>query len=214
MPRGFAPPCRRPWPKADLLEDTPARRKGRLWLTIGEIAAVIAVVIAGLNYWDSHREHQAQALRDANQTRQSNLAASLVLQGDVQAGGRRLALKAVNPAQVIESQRYVFPHDLVDHPIEVTAASPGLDAAWLAPGLNRKLDAAHAKGEGHGRTPVAIVTSYLFGGEVRQDRALYLVGYAWRRPFLHGREITLEGIAFRNRLPLADPQGAVDKAAQ
>lgn len=194
------------------MDETPARRKGRLWLTIGEVAAVIAVIIAGLNYWDSHREHQAQAQRDAVQARQSNLAATLALAGEVQAGGRRLALKSVDPSQVIESQHYVFPHELIDHAIEVTAATPGLDAAWLAPGLNHELDAAHAAGEGHGRAPVAIVTSYLAGGEMRQDHTLYVVGYAWRRPFLHGREITLEGVSLRGRLAAGDPQAAVEKA--
>lgn len=194
------------------MEETAARRRGRLWLNIGEAAAVLAVIIAGLNYWDSHRDHEAQAARDAAQARQSSLASALALEGAVQAGGRRLALKAVDPSEVIESQRYVFPREVVDHPIDVTAAAPGLDSVWLAAGLNRKLDAAHAPAVGRGRAPVAIVTAYLSRGEVRQDRSLYIVGYTWRRPFLHGREITLEGLAFHGRISAADPQAAVETA--
>lgn len=194
------------------MEDASARRRGRLWLTIGEAAAVLAVIIAGLNYWDSHREHEAQAQRDSAQARQSAIASALALEGEAQSGGRRLTLKAVDRGQVIESQRYVFPHEVVDHVVDVTAAAPGIEAAWLAAGLNRKLDAAHAPSEGRGRVPVAILTAYLSSGEVRQDRSLYIVGYAWRRPFLHGREITLQGLAFHSRLSAADPQAAVDKA--
>ncbi|HWD68051.1 MAG TPA: hypothetical protein VG227_08845 [Caulobacteraceae bacterium] len=194
------------------MEDAPARRRGRLWLTIGEVAAVLAVVIAGLNYWDSHREHEAQAQRDAVQARQSNLASAIDLEGTVQSGGRRLGLKAVDSTQVIESQRYVFSREIVDHPIEITASAPGLDSVWLAPGLNRRLDGDHAPAEGRGHVPVAIVTAYLSRGEVRQDRSLYIIGYAWRRPFLHGREISLQGLAFRGRLSSGDPQAAVEKA--
>lgn len=194
------------------MDEAPQRRQRRLWLTIGEAAAVLAVLIAGLNYWDSHREHEAETKRDAAQARQSSLAAALALEGEAQSGGRRLALKSVNPGQVIESQRYLFPQDVLDHPVDVTAASPGIDAGWIAPGLVRKLEAAHAPGEGRGRLPVAITTGYLSNGEVRQDRSLYLVGYAWRRRFLHGREITLEGIALRGGIAGSDQQAAVEKA--
>lgn len=194
------------------MEDTPARRRGRLWLNIGEAAAVIAVIIAGLNYWDSHREHEAQAQRDSAQARRTALASALALEAEVQFGGRRLALKAVDPGQVIESQHYVFPQEVVDHAVDVTAAAPGIEQSWLAPGLVRQLVARHAPPEGRGHLPVAIVSTYLAGGEIHQDRSLYLVGYVWRRRFLRAPEISLQGLAFRGRLPAADPQAVVEKA--
>jgi hypothetical protein len=194
------------------MDDTPQRRRGRLWLNIGEAAAVLAVIIAGLSYWDSHREHEAEARREAAQANQSNLATALALEGEAQTGGKRLALKSVNPGQVIESQHYVFPNAVLDHPVEVTAASPGIEAGWIAPGLVKTLDANKAPSKGSGRVPVAITTGYLSNGEVRQDRSLYVVGYAWRERFLHGREITLQGLAFRGRISAPDTQAAVEKA--
>jgi hypothetical protein len=194
------------------MTETSARQR-RFWLTVGEAAAILAVIIAGLNYWDSHREHEAQARRDAAQARQSSLAATLVLVGEAQAGGRRLALKAVDPGEVIVSQSYILPREVADHAIEVTARAPGLEVSELAPGVIRQLSARHAPAAGAGRLPMAIVTSYLADGEARQDRSLYVVGYAWRRRFMRGPEISLQGLAFRARLaPAADPQAAVERA--
>jgi len=187
-------------------------RRRRLWLTIGEGAAILAVAIAALNYWDSHRQHVDEARRADAQARQASLASSLVLVASVQSGGRELALRTVEPRQVIESQRYVFPRAILDHPVEVTAAAPRIDAGWIAPGVAKALDSAHAKGAGAARAPVAIVTTYLENGETRQDRSLYLIGYAWKRHFLGGREITLQGIAFRGRQSAGDLQAAVDRA--
>jgi len=190
----------------------PERKRGRLWLTVGEIAAVLAVAIAALNYWDSHREHVAEARRDAAQAQQASLASALLLEAEVQAGGRQLALKTVAPGQVIQSQRYLFPRGILDHAMEVTAAAPRIDAGWIAPGLAKALDAAHAKGEGEARAPVAIVTTYLENGVSREDRSIYLIGFAWKRHFLGGRDITLQGVAFRGRQSSGDLQAAVDKA--
>jgi len=194
------------------LSDTLEKRRGRLWLTIGEIVAVVSLVIAGLSYWDSHRAHLDEARRDATQARQASLGQALVLEAQVEAGGRRLALKPVDPAQVIQSQRYEFAHQVLDHPVEVTAAAPGIDAGWIAPGLAKALDAAHAKGDGSARTPVGVVTTYLENGESREDRSIYLIGYSWKRHFLGGREITLQGVAFRARHAAGDLQSAVDAA--
>ena len=194
------------------MSDTLEKRRGRLWLTIGEIVAVVSLVIAGLSYWDSHRAHLDEARRDATQARQASLGQALVLEAQVEAGGRRLALKPVDPAQVIQSQRYEFAHQVLDHPVEVTAAAPGIDAGWIAPGLAKALDAAHAKGDGSARTPVGVVTTYLENGESREDRSIYLIGYSWKRHFLGGREITLQGVAFRARHAAGDLQSAVDAA--
>jgi hypothetical protein len=194
------------------LSDTPERRRGRLWLTLGEGVAVVAVIIAGLNYWDSHRARIDEARRDATQAQQASMAQVLVLQAQVASGGRLLALKPVDPGQVIQSQRYVFPRAVLDHAVDVTAAAPGIDAGWIAQGLARALDTGHVKGEGRARVPVAVVTTYLESGQSKEDRSIYLVGYAWKRRFLGGRDISLQGIAFRGRTGAGDPQAAVDRA--
>jgi hypothetical protein len=186
------------------------RKRGRLWIGVGEAAAVIAVIIAGLNYWDSRREHADQARRDAAQAQQAGLAESLVLTAAPQDGGRRLALRPADAGQVIQSQRYLFPAAVLDHPMDVTAAAPSIEAGWIAGGLSKALDQRHAKGEGRGRVPVGVVTTYLANGQQREDRAVYLVGYAWKGRLFGGRAITLEGVAFVRRA--SDLPAAVEHA--
>lgn len=177
--------------------ETPAARKRRrFWLNVGEVAAVLAVVIAGLSYWDGHREH-AQAARQA--AVQARAKAAFVLRGSADAGGRRIVLEAVDPTQAIQSQRYLFPAEVLDHAMEVSAARPQIDLVWLEAGLDRALDQARVKTDGEARLPVAITTTYVEDGETRIDRSLYEVGYAWRSRLLLGRRLTLQGIALIQR---------------
>jgi hypothetical protein len=99
----------------------------------------------------------------------------------------------------------------VDHVVDVTAAAPRIDSAWVAPGLGKALDSAHAKRTGEARLPVAVITAYLQDGEVRQDRSVYLIGYAWRGHLLGGREIDLQGLALQRRQAAGDLQAMVDR---
>ena len=191
--------------------ESPERKRGRLWLTIGEVAAVLGLVIAALNYWDSHRERLDEARREAAQATQASRGPAFVLEAAPEADGRRLALKAVEPGQVIQSQRYIFPRAVLDHAIEVTAAAPRIEAAWIAPGLDRALAAAHARKSGSGRVPVAVVTAYVEHGETRQDRSLYLIGYGWQGHFLGGRAVSLQGLALQRRQAVGDLQAQVDR---
>ena len=183
------------------------RPRGRLWISIGEGAAVLAVIIAALSYWDAHRQHVEEARSAA---RQARAQAALVLRAAAVEGGRRLTLDSVDPSQVIQSQRYVFPAAVLDHPMEVTAARPQIDQGWIAGGLDRVLK--DAKGDGEARLPVAIVTTYVEAGDTRQDRSLYALGYAWRSHFLGGRQIILQGLALERRGFSGDPRAAVERA--
>jgi hypothetical protein len=187
------------------------RKRRRLWINIGEAAAVLGLLIAALNYWDSHRERVDEARREAVQARQASQGPAFVLEAAPDAGGRRLVLKAVEPGQVIQSQRYLFPKAVLDHAVDVTAAAPGIEAAWIAPGLDRALNAAPARKTGAGRVPVAVITTYVEHGEPRQDRSLYLVGYGWRGHFLGGRAISLKGLALQRRQAGGDLQAQVDQ---
>jgi hypothetical protein len=191
--------------------ESPDRKRGRLWLTIGEVAAVLGLVIAALNYWDTHREHVEKSHLEAAQARQASRGAAFVLEAAPEGNGRRLGLKAVEPSQVIQSQRYVFPRAVLGHPVDVTAAVPRIEAAWIAPGLDRALAAAHATKAGLGRLPVAVVTVYVENGETRQDRSLYVVGYGWQGHFLGGRAISLQGLALQRRAVTGDLQAQVDR---
>ncbi len=186
----------------------PPKRRGRFWLNVGEAAAVIAVLIAGLNYWDSRRD-RGQAAHEAAKAAQAH--AAIVLRGEAEAGGRRIMLAAVSPGQVIQSQRYYFPRAVLDHAMEVSAARPQIDLAWIEGGLGHALEVAHAKGDGEAGVPVAIVTTFVEDGDTRTDRSLYRIGYAWRGRLLLGRRLVLQGIALEHRGVSGDLAALADR---
>lgn len=180
----------------------------RFWINVGEAAAVLAVLISALSYWDAHREraaveHQAQA--------QAQAEAAFVITATAGDGGRELLLAPLKATQAIQSQQYLFPRDVRSAAMSLSAARPRVDIDWVAAGLNRALDAARAKASGHGVLPVAIISSYFEDGEVRSDRSLYAIGYAWQPRFLLGRRISLEGLSLIQRGFAGDPQAAVDR---
>lgn len=177
-------------------------------MNVGEAAAVLAVVIAALSYWDAHREH-ALAARQADA--QARAHGVFVIKGAADPGGRRIELESLKPTQAIQSQRYVFPTAVLGHAMEVAAARPQIDVDWIAAGLGRALDEAHVKGDGEARLPVGIVTTYVEDGETRTDRSTYQIGYAYRSRFLLGRRITLQGISLVQRGNRGDLQDFVNR---
>jgi hypothetical protein len=187
---------------------TPGEKGRRFWLTIGEVAAVAAVVIASMNYWEAHRQHAAEQQHASAEERAQ---AAFVLTGSADARGRIVALQPVKTSQVIQSQTYLFPGDVLGHPQEVTAAKPGIDAEWISGGLGRALDQAGARGAGQAELPVGVVTTYVEDGESRTDRSIYQVGWAWRSRFLAGRKITLQGVSLLRRAAAGDLQAEVNR---
>lgn len=184
------------------------KRQRRFWLNVGEVVGVLALVITGVNAWQGWREHKAQEQHTAAAERAQS---AFVLIGQAKAGGRIVALDALKREQAIQSQRYIFPTSVLDHPMEISAAGAQIDAAWIASGLDRALDKAHAKGQGEALLPVGIVTTYVEDGETRTDRSLYRVGYAWRSRLLLGRQITLQGISLGRRGVTGNLQALVDQ---
>ena len=190
---------------------TPAQsveaRQRRLWITLGEAVGVLALVVAGLNYWDSHRErasaqHQAVA--------QAQAKTALVMIGAAEDDGARLALSPLNPAQAIQSQRYVFPSPVLDRVMEVSAARPQIDLAWVAGGLKRALAARSTPAEGEADMPVGVVTTYVEDGETYTDRSIYRVGYAFRSRFMFGRSVALQGLSLDRRAVAGDLKALVN----
>lgn len=181
-------------------------RRRRLWLTIGEVASIGALAIAVLSYLDNRRQHQAQ-----EQALQTQAHAPLVLVGTADDKGHALMIAAAASGQILQSQRYQFPSEVLDHPMEVTAARPQIDLAWVAHGLDRALDAAHAPDRGEARLPVAIVTTYLEDGTPHTDRAVYVVGVAWHSRLLVGRALRLQGLALGARSPRGDATAIVER---
>ena len=201
------------------MTETPGERKKRFrfWITLSELVGVLALVIAGLNSWDAHREHAAASRREAVADRAASAARSaVVLEGEMEADGGRLALRTVNPAQVVQSQRYLFPRALLAHAMEVSAARPQIDLDWIADGVRsdvaraRKAGAADADGEGS--LPVGVFTTYVEDGEMRTDASLYRLGYAWRGRLFGGPKLALQGVSLIRRAVPGDLRAAVEAA--
>jgi hypothetical protein len=188
---------------------TPEQRRRRVWITIGELVGVLALVIAGLNFWQSHQQYSSA--QKAAQT-EAKAKAAFVMAGVASPAGDRIDIRPLNADQAIESQTYIFPHALADHPIELSAAQPRLQRDWVERGLQAALKAERAKGAGEGVAPVGVVTTYVQDGETYTDSgSLYQVGYAWRSTLFGGRKITLEGVALAKRGVGGDLAAAVDR---
>ena len=185
-----------------------AGQSRRFWINVGEGAAVLAVLISALSYWDAHRERtvvEHQALSEAQ------AEAAFVLTGTPVDGGRRLVLAPLKPTQAIQSQTLYFPKAVRPDPVTLSASRPRIEIDWIAPGLGQALDASHAKSGGEALLPMAIVTVYVENGEMRTDRSLYRAGYAWQSRFLFGRRITLSGLALIRRGIADDPRAEVER---
>jgi hypothetical protein len=176
---------------------TPQQRRRRVWLTIGELVGVLALVIAGLNFWQSHQQYLTA--QKAEQTK-AQARSAFVMTGAASRTGDRIDFHPLNPDQAIQSQIYRFPDALADHPIQLAATQPRLERAWIEKGLREALKADRAPASGEGVAPVAVVTTYVQDGETyTDDGSLYQIGYAWRSTLFGGRKITLEGVALAKR---------------
>ena len=184
-----------------------ARRRQGLWLTAGEVIAVLALVVAGLNYWDAHRQHAEEANRASVHARAE---AAFVATGTADSPGRDIMLAPLTQGQAIQTQRYVFPTDVLDHPMEISAARPQIDVDWIVGGLRRALDDAHVRSSGEAQLPLAIITTYVEDGDTRTDRSIYQIGYAYRPRLLGGMQIRLQGIALSRRAASGDLQVMVN----
>lgn len=187
----------------------------RRWTTVGEVVGVAALTIAGLGYWDAHRERSVAQAEKAVSARREAVREALVLTGSVEGDGARLTLAPMRAGQAVQSQRYLFPRAVLDHAMEVTAAQPQIDRAWFEDGLKREVDAAArasgVKVEGEGELPVAVTTTYLEDGDLRTDRSLYRVGYRITPGGLfHGAKVTLQGLGLLERAADGDLQAKVD----
>lgn len=186
---------------------TPRRRQG-FWITVGEVVGVLALVIAGLNFWESHQQH-VEEMRRAQTSEAAS--AAFVATGTPDRDGRRLALAPLKSTQAIQSERYRFPADVQDQAREISAARPRIEADWIAGGLRSVLEAGHIHGAGEGHVPVLIETTYVEDGDTRTDRSLYRIGYAWRPKLLGGDQIRLEGLALVRRGVSGDGRAALEQ---
>jgi hypothetical protein len=195
----------------------PKKRLPIRWLTLAEVVGLVAVVIAGLGYWDSHRERsfeereRAAAERERKtEARVGALKQTFLMTAAPQGSGDWLRLTSVHPEQVIQTQSLTFPTEVRADSVETTG-NPRIEAGWIDAGL-AKAEQARGRGgkEAQGRLPVGIVTVYIEDGQVKTDRALYLLGYSLHPHLLRSDRLELEGLSLARRGVGENVQAAVD----
>jgi hypothetical protein len=204
-----------------MIQDEPPPKK-RLSLrkpSLTEVVGVAALLIAGLGYWDSHRERlqqdrekvaaehaRAAAEADQGKARQQEaqrdaLKHALLLTG-VPATGE-LRLQSARPEQVIQMQTLWFPSEVRPDSV-ATTGNPRIEARWIEDRLRKA-----AKPDDH-RLPVAVETSFIEDGETRTDRAVYLIGFSLHGRLVGGPKVEFEGLSLARRGVSGDLQGAVN----
>ncbi len=192
------------------MSEPPKKRLPIRWLTLAELVGVAALVIAGLGYWDAHRERTQEA-RDriaAAAEREAQLKAAAVkpaflITGAVEGSGGKLRLTSVHPDQVIQTQTLWFPTLVHADSIETTG-NPRIEARWLG-GLPKASGKAR-----QGRVPVAVQTVFIEDGQTRTDRSVYKIGYVLHPRLLGGPKIELEGLSLARRDVGDDLQAAAN----
>lgn len=204
------------------MSDTPPKKRLPIrWLSLAEIVGVAALVIAGLGYWDNHRERiqadreHAQADRDraaadAEKARQhqaeaqeSALKRSFLMTGATDSGGARMRLQTARPEQVIQTQTLWFPTEIKADSVSTTG-NPRLESRWIEDGLRKNV-----KGE-TGRVPVGIETTFIEDGQTRTDRAVYMAGYSLHGRLVGGPRLEFEGLSLARRGVTGDLQTAAN----
>lgn len=191
---------------------TPQERKEaaairRRWITLGEILAVIGVLISGLALWNSWSERStAEEERAAQKAEKAEGSSQLLLKSS--GGGKRLALAAHDPEQAVQGQTLIFPSPFGLEALETT--EPRIEAEWVKRAA-RKAREKGDKVQGDKRMPVAITTRFVFGGRSFTDTALYDVGYQESDGgLLGGSEVKLKGLSLIERTRAGQAQKRLD----
>ena len=187
------------------LSDPPRKKRLPLrWLSLAEIVGVVAVVVAVLGYWDSHRERTQEAREKALAARERQVEAranamkqAFPMTGAPEGSGDRIRLASLRPEQVIQTQTIWFPREIRGSSIETTG-NPRLEVGWVEDGLRK----AKLK---EGRVPVGVLTVFIEDGLTKTDRAVYQVGYSLRKA-----EVDLDGLSLARRGVTGDLQAAAD----
>ncbi|MBV8685174.1 MAG: hypothetical protein JOZ90_13765 [Alphaproteobacteria bacterium] len=193
-------------------EPTPEERREAAairwrWVTLGEVLAVIGVLISALALWNSYSERSAgEAERAAEKAEQASVSRTLLLKAG--GGGKRLALTAHDPDQAIQSQTLLFPSAFGLGAFDTT--EPRIEAEWVERAV-KKAHGKDAKVRGDARIPVAIVTRFVTDGKALTDTALYDVGYKESGGGLFGgSDVELRGLSLVERTGARQAQARLD----
>ncbi|WP_199554237.1 hypothetical protein [Sandaracinobacteroides hominis] len=194
--------------KAQAAEAAAIRRR---WITLGEVLAVVAVVISALTLWNNWSERSdSEAMKAADAHKQSRRAVTMVLVSS-SVGGSELALTPASSEQSVQSQTILFPSALEVDPAETTG-EPRIEAGWFQSELKKARNAAGLPDNSRGdeRLPVVITTRFLVDGETHEDVALYDIGYSVSGRLLTGHDVTLRGVSLVSRVKAGDAQAKLD----
>jgi hypothetical protein len=193
---------------ADAAEAASIRRR---WITLGEVLAVIAVVISALTLWNSWTERSdSLASKQAEARRSNNRAETLVLIATA-SGEHELVLKPASVAQSVQGQTITFPTALGVEPAETTG-EPRIEAAWFESALKKARGHAGMPDDSRGdeRLPVVITTRFLVDGDPHEDVALYDIGYTISGRWLGGHSVAMRGLSLVSRVRSASARAALD----
>lgn len=192
-----------------ILSDSPRKRLPLRWLSLAEIVGVVAVVVAVLGYWDSHRERTQESREKALAARERQVEAranalkqSFLMTGTLEGSGDRIRLASQRPEQVIQTQTIWFPKEVRAASVETTG-NPRLEVGWVEDGLRK----GKTK---EGRVPVGVLTVFIEDGLTKTDRAVYQVGYSLHGRTLRKDEVDLDGLSLARRDVTGDLQAAAD----
>ena len=183
----------------------------RRWVTLGEVLAVVAVIISALTLWNSWSERSAsEAARTAEAARANTRSATLVLMAS-NSGKRELLLKPAAAEQSVQEQHVVFPATLGVAPTDTTG-EPRIEASWFEHALIKAREAAHLPGDSRGdaQLPVAITTHFLADGQPHQDVAIYDIGYSITGGWFGSHSVMLRGIALVSHVKHGNGQAQLD----
>lgn len=188
-------------PASVAIEKEKTRRR---LISLGELVAVLAVLISALglfNSWSERRQKDQERItseqKAAAAERRATAAAGLLLRARPDKSGSRLDLSPAREEQVVQMQTLTFPAKLGISPVE-TSGDARIEASWFTGNLKKARRAAKRPDEttGDERLPVLIETVYVDGGETRRDRTLYDIGYAVREGGLFGgSQVELRGVS-------------------
>jgi hypothetical protein len=177
-------------------ERAEAARVRRRWINLGELVAVLALVISALTLWNSYRERtNAEAEHASESAATAKKATVLVLKAVPDKDGKLLTLAPRSEEQAIQSQTIRFPAPLGITPAD-TSGDSRIERGWFQSALvNARKKAGIEERPGDARLPVLIETHYLADGDAQVDRAVYELGYATSHGLLGGTEIRLRGLS-------------------
>lgn len=183
----------------------------RRWITLGEILAVIAILISALTLWNSWSERRdSDAAKQIEARSASHRAVTLVLTATASNDGM-LTLKPASGEQSIQTQVIAFPKSLGLDPV-TTTGEPRVEAAWFERALKRARNEAGLPDDSRGdeRLPIAITTRFLVDGKMHEDVALYDVGYTIAGRWLTGHHVTLRGLSLVSKAKSTNVQAKAD----